>query len=219
MKLNHSYSAFKLFDNCPLRYYRQRVLKDVKDEMGVAGLEGDRQHKALENRVAFGTPLPADMSGLEELVDAVVSTTRGAHIFAEKELVINRDLKPTGWWDADVFFRSKADLFAINDGDTRAVIIDWKTGKRRPDFLQMQLMSMAGFMHYPTLERIDTMFVWLKEKEQDSETYRRSELPSLTTTLLTYVARIERALENEKWPAKPGWLCPYCPARTTCKWA
>ena len=48
MRLNHSYSAFKQFDNCPLRYYRQRVLKDIKDEMGEAGLEGDRQHKALE---------------------------------------------------------------------------------------------------------------------------------------------------------------------------
>jgi len=60
VRLNHSYSAFKQFDNCPLRYYRQRVLKDIKDEMGEAGLEGDRQHKALENRVAFGTPLPKD---------------------------------------------------------------------------------------------------------------------------------------------------------------
>ena len=44
MKLAHSYSSIKLFENCPLRYYRQRIKKDVVDEGGEASKHGERIH-------------------------------------------------------------------------------------------------------------------------------------------------------------------------------
>lgn len=218
MKLTHSFSSFKQFKNCPLSYYRQRVIKDVKSKSGPEADEGDRQHKGLENRIAFNAPLPDDMQGLEPMCAAIDKVTRGCSIIPEREFVLTDELTPTGWWDEDAWFRSKADVFVLNNGETRAVILDWKTGKRRPDFLQMELMSMAAMIYYPKLMRVDTMFVWLKTKEQDSMTYRRSQLPKLTETLLTNVARIERAVETDRWPAKPSGLCPWCPAQPTCKW-
>ena len=218
MKLNHSYSAFAQFKNCPLRYYRQRVIKDVKDPGGVASIEGDRQHKALEKRIAFAEPLPADMSTLEPLCAAIEQAGRRGSILPEKEMALTQKLEPTGWWDSDAWFRCKADLLVINSGDTHAVILDYKTGKRRPDFLQMELMAMASMIYYPKLMDVDTMFVWLKDLVEDSKRYTRAELPHLIETLLANVARIETAVDKERWPAKPSGLCNYCPCQPTCKW-
>jgi len=47
MKLSHSYSAIKLYENCPLRYFRQRIVKDVVDEGGEASKYGERIHEYL----------------------------------------------------------------------------------------------------------------------------------------------------------------------------
>ena len=44
MRLSHSYSSIKLFENCPLRYYRQRIKKEVVDEGGEASKHGERIH-------------------------------------------------------------------------------------------------------------------------------------------------------------------------------
>ena len=38
--LTHSYSAIKMYDNCPKRYNMQRITKEVKDVQGEASLYG-----------------------------------------------------------------------------------------------------------------------------------------------------------------------------------
>ena len=56
--LAHSYSSMKMFENCPQRYYRQRILKDIKDEGGEASMYGERIHEMLEHRLRDNTELP-----------------------------------------------------------------------------------------------------------------------------------------------------------------
>jgi len=51
MRLTHSYSSIKLYEQCPYRYYRQRVAKDIVDEGGEASKYGERIHTFLENRL------------------------------------------------------------------------------------------------------------------------------------------------------------------------
>ena len=104
----------------------------------------------------------------------------------------------------------------MNIRGTQAIVLDWKTGKRRPDFSQLELFSLQVFTHRPEIERVSTKFIWLKEGKADGEVYNRSQMPNLWTKLLTRIRRIEQAAEVNVWPAKPSGLCPYCPAFTTC---
>jgi len=98
-------------------------------------------------------------------------------------------------------------------------MFDWKTGKRRPDFDQLEMFAVQVFKHYPQVERIKTTFVWLKEMKMDSETFTREQEPAIWQKILGKITRIEGALEHDNWPAKPSGLCNWCPCKSFCEYA
>ena len=215
IKLAHSHSAIKMFENCPKQYNHVRIAKDVKDSMGEAALWGVRVHEELEHRLRDKTPLPEGSDKFEDLVVAFENLP--GEVIAEQEFTLNKDLEPTGWWDKDAWLRAKLDVMV--SFKTQAVIGDWKTGKRRPDFSQMDLFAIMVFKHYPEIENITASFVWLKDKKLDTKKYQRSDVPNLWNNLLTRIHRIEAAADNNIWPAKPSGLCPWCAARDICEYA
>lgn len=207
-KLAHSYSALKQYENCPKRYYMQRISKEIKDKPGEASIIGERIHKHLEDRLKSNTPLPPESAAYEELVRAFASLP--GEVVAEQEFCLNESLSPTGWWDADAWLRAKLDVLVIHDAD--AVVGDWKTGKRRPDFFQMELFAILVMKLYPDVQRVKTCLVWLKTNEMDTREFTRDDAPALWNKLLSKVKQIEHSLEKDRWPAKPSGLCPWCPA-------
>ena len=216
MRLSHSYSSIKLFENCPLRYYRQRIIKDVKDEGGEASIYGERIHALLEARLK-GSDLDPEASQFEPLCSAVIQHSEGGELHIEKELVLNEDLKPTGWWEPDAWLRSKLDVLVLRGTD--ALVMDWKTGKRKPDFFQMQIFAAQVLKHYPDVQRVKTSLVWLKTMEMDTEQYMRVNINEHWAEIMKRIQRIHDAYESGNWPARPSGLCNYCPARHDCEHA
>ena len=217
--LTHSYSSMRMFDNCPLRYYRQRIKKDVVDHGGEASIYGERVHESFELRLKNKTPLPPELGKHEKLCLGVEKLAVGGLLEPEKEMVLTKDLNVTGWYDDDAWLRLKADVVVVTR-DKQAVCLDWKTGKRRPDFFQLQLGALQIFQHYPDVKRVATSFVWLKDNAAlDSEGYTLDNKPMIEAKLRSKVERIEEALFEDVWPAKPGPLCNYCPAASTCSYA
>jgi len=216
MRLSHSYSSIKLFENCPLRYYRQRIKKDVKDEGGEASMYGERIHTFLENRLK-GAGLPVEVEQYEPLCQSVERLAKQGELFIEHELVLNDNLTPTGWWDADAWLRSKLDVFVIVGAD--AVVMDWKTGKRKADNFQMELFAAQVFKHYPQVQRVKTSLVWLKTMEMDTEQFTRLHMNTIWAEVMKRIQRIQDAYELGNWPARPSGLCRYCPCRHDCDYA
>lgn len=217
--LRHSYSALKQYENCPKRYYLQRITKAVKDVGGEASLHGERVHKNFEERIRDKTPLPDALAEHEPTVAALeaMAEARGATLEAEVEMTINARYQPTGWWADDAWLRAKLDVLMCA-GDA-AMILDWKTGKRRPDFTQMDLFALMIFLTRSEVQRVVTSFYWLPERASDKHVYTRDEEGALIVKLTTMVGRVEKSLREERWPAKPSGLCRYCPARTICEFA
>jgi hypothetical protein len=217
-KLAHSYSSIKMYENCPKRYFHQRIEKSVKDSGNAVTQYGERVHKALELRLGEGEVLGREAEKYEALCASIEKLALGADaLTVEEELTLNMDLKPTGWWDSDAWMRSKIDVL-VRKGD-KAVMFDWKTGKRRPDFDQLELFALQVFAHYPQVRTVKTTFVWLKDMAMDHETYTRDDEADLWTKLLNKVQRIEGSLEHNKWPAKPSGLCNWCPCQPTCEFS
>ena len=206
--LAHSYSALKLYDNCPKQYEMQRISKVIKPSFGEASIYGNRIHEQLELRLKGEAILP-DESAKYEVLAASFEAVAG-ELVAEQELVLTKELEPTTWWASDAWLRSKLDILILNGPD--AIVADWKTGKRRPDFFQMELFAIQVFKHYPEVQRVTTSLVWLKTLEMDSAIYQRTEAPALWDKFLSKVQRIEQSLDKDQWPAKPSGLCPWCPA-------
>jgi len=211
--LAHSYSALKQYEICPRQYEKQRITREVKATFGEASIYGIRIHEHLEARITNQTPLPEEAVQYEGLIEAFKSLP--GELLAEHELVLDKDLQPTGWWDKGAWLRSKLDILVLNGPD--AVVADWKTGKRRPDSFQMELFALQVFIHYPDIERVRTTLVWLKDMKMDTESYKRENLSTLLEVLMTKVHRIEQSLEKNNWPPKPSGLCPWCPAKDICE--
>lgn len=217
VKLSHSFSSIKMYENCPHRYYHQRIAKSVTDTGGEASLYGERVHKFLEDRMREGKELPPDVANLEPVVQSVLNLKGDGHLEVEREMTLTKDLSVTTWWAEDAWLRSKLDILILRD--ERAFVMDWKTGKRRPDFTQLELFALQVFAHYPYVESVRTGFIWIKDSAMDKEVYKRDNSSALWERLLTRIRRIEQSAEKDVWPAKPSGLCNFCPCKSFCEYA
>lgn len=201
-----TYSRLEAFETCPRKYWRLHVKKDVVDPPNEASLWGKRVHTAFEDRINKSTPLPTGMNQWDGIADKI-SRLRGDK-YPEYKMAVDGAFKAAKWEDAWV--RGIADLVTIA-GDT-ATVIDYKTGKRKPT---EQLKLYAGFVvaHFQ-VDKVKTSFIWLKEKKIDNEQFDRSDVPGIWNSFLPRVARLERAHDNDTWPARPNGLCrKYCPVK------
>jgi hypothetical protein len=212
-----SFSALSSFETCPRKHYYLRITKEVADPPGEAAMWGDRVHKALEAYLRNGTPLPTTIKAYQALADKLANKFSDATLLVEQQLSVNKDLEPVGWWDKSGWFRGIIDV-ALVRGDT-AYVFDWKTGKQKDDFAQLKMFAALMSVHYPQLKTIHSAFVWLQPKTITSETYDVLEARTFWENVNQRIIRLENALEDDKWPAKPSGLCQrYCPVgRARCE--
>lgn len=205
-------SSIEAFTTCPHKYYRLRVARDVKDlPRGEAALWGDRVHKIFENAINWGAPLPDDCKQWNKLVEQIKAIP--GEKMPEKRFSIDKNFQECKWGDA--WARGAADLVVLH-GKT-AVIFDYKTGKQKPSD-QLSLYAGFAFAYWPHLEKVHTIFVWLKDKELVRDVFTREDIPNIWNTWVPLVNRLERCYDADDWPARPSGLCKnWCPV-TDCKY-
>lgn len=215
MKLAHSYSSLKQYENCPKQYYHQRITKEVSSTSNEASSYGERVHKHLEDRIDYKVELPAELRHIEPTVKSLEKASEIGVLKAEMEFTLTRDLRPTTWFARDAWMRSKLDVFIISG--TKAFNFDWKTGARRPDYDQLELFSLQIFEHYPDVEKVKSGFIWTRDLAMDTETYTRGDVPKLWDKVNSKITRIEQSVNTNNWPARPSGLCRFCPAQHLCE--
>ena len=218
--LSHSYSRLDMFAKCPKRYYHQVIAKDVKDKTFDATAVGIRIHESMDNRLSVETPLISEAEKYEPLCRNVEQAEGYSQKLYEKELTIDADGNAVGWFDDDAWMRAKLDVLLI--GDTHpTTILDWKTGRRRPQYMtfdQLELNAVMVWETYPEVDRINVAYVWLKEGTMDHRRglNQKDHYDMYWEKFMTRIERIEQAVWADKWPARPSGLCPYCPAQSIC---
>lgn len=212
-----SFSSLTSFESCPKRYYHIKVAKDIVETQHEATLWGTTVHTHLENRVRDNTPLPASLADYELLVNTV--TGRGGDVLVEKELAVSATFDPSPWTGGDAWCRGIVDLGVLTG--KRGVLLDWKTGKRKPDLDQLKLFAALAFSHYPELEEVQTGFVWLKVGKVDKQTYRRDDVPMIWNQFIPRVKRRDDAYASATFPPRPSGLCNgWCPVpHSKCKFS
>lgn len=68
-----SYSSIKLFEQCPKKYFHLKVAKDVTEPPTEATLYGGRFHRAAEDYIKEGIPLPEYFNFAKEALDKLNS--------------------------------------------------------------------------------------------------------------------------------------------------
>jgi len=203
-----SYSALTAFETCPRRFQLTRVTKQVAEKQTEATIWGNKVHKALEDFANGKKPLPPEIEQYGRYVKKILSY-EGKRV-VEERVALTKDFRQTTWMAKDVWVRGIIDIGVV--GSDTAYLLDWKTGKHRPDNDQLKLFAALAFAMYPWVNKVVTGFIWLKVSKFDKEMFTREQLPEIWNEFLPRLSRVAVAYDEDKWLPKPSGLCKnWCP--------
>lgn len=207
-----SYSSIKTFEQCPKKYYHLRVAKDVQDKGSTATVYGQEVHKAAEEYIRDGIPIPSKFKFAEPVIAAFSNIPGEKH--CELKLGVRKTdtgYEPCGFFDKGVWWRGIADLLIVNNG--KAWLADYKTSKnaKYADVKQLDLLSGAVFLHFPQVKRVKSALAFVVSDEFVKKSYNAGEESKCLSVFDNELARLETAHETGVWNAVTGPLCKFCP--------
>ena len=210
-----SYSSLSLFMQCPRKYHRLRVVKDIVEPVQEHLLYGSAVHKAAEEYIRDGTPIPEKYGYIQEHLDPLKALP-GVKL-CEHEMGLTKDFEPCGFRDKNVWFRGIADLLVIN-GD-KARIIDYKTSKssRYADKKQLELLSLLTFKHFPEVKSVKAGLLFLVVKDLVPAEFKEDQQHDCWQKWLVETNQLESAMITDVWNPRPNFTCRgWCPV-TDCE--
>lgn len=207
-----SYSSLDLFKQCPHKYYRLKIKKDVKDPPQQHLFYGLAVHRAAEHYIKDSTPIPKEY--LEILAPIQKLKEMSGEKLCEYRLGLTRDLQPCGFSARDVWWRGIADLIVLQGN--KAYVVDYKTGKssKYADLKQLEILSLALFKHFPYLERIKAGLLFVVANDFVKVEFELKPSKMLWVKWIEDVSRLEKAVELDVWNPRPNFTCgQWCPVK------
>ena len=207
-----SYSSLKTFEQCPKKYFHLKVVKDVKDEGSEATIYGQEVHKAAEDFIKLGTPVPERFAYLRDTLEALNKIEGDKHCEMKLGLKLtDTDYAPCGFFDKEVWWRGIADLVIIQ-GDT-AYSVDYKTSKsaKYADTKQLDIVAAALFVHFPQLKKIKSALCFVVSNEFIKKDHYIEDRNKYFETFDPLLDRLTGAEDSGVWNPISGPLCRYCP--------
>jgi PD-(D/E)XK nuclease superfamily len=200
-KIVYTYTMLSTYKNCGHQMFRRYVKKDIPYVETPEMKWGKDVHLAFEHRVGAGKPLPETMHQWEQFAKPY----DGRQVFTEQKLGITREGRPTGFWDADCWFRGIVDLTLKSE--SKAFINDWKTGSAKfEDPFELEIGALLLKAKYPELTAVQGVYTWLKE-HRVSKPYNLSEFRATWNEINRLVTKIEADRVLGEFEKKQSGLC------------
>jgi len=217
-RFSWSWSKLKNYRTCPKRHWEIDIQKNFKEE-SEALTWGNQVHDAMAKRIDKGMGLPPTMFRYNDWPINVMKlkNTIGVDVTVENKMAMDASFRPTSFFDAATWFRTVIDVKILIESAKTAITIDWKTGGNvNPEFEQLGLSAAVMFAHYPWLEQIGAIYVWLGHDTQTVKAYRRADIAPLWRQVMPEVQKMENAHKTLTYEANPSGLCVrHCPV-TSC---
>jgi RecB family exonuclease len=200
-----SFSRIKDFDTCPKQFYHKHILKELPFEETEATRYGNQFHKAAEEFIRNGTPVPDRFAFARPTLEAL--DAKPGDKFCEYKFGLTRELEPCSFYAKDVWFRGIIDLLIVHED--RAWIVDYKTGKssRYAETGQLELMALATFKFFPHVTSVNAGLVFVVADEFVKDKYALETEGEMWAKWLGEYAKMEKAAETGVWNPKPSGLC------------
>jgi hypothetical protein len=211
-----SFSTLEKYETCPRQFHEIKVLKSVVEPESEHQLWGKDVHTSFENCIRSGgaTPMPVKMKHWQLLADKIIAM-KGATILTEVEVALDSNFRAVEWDSPLCWTRGVIDVLVL--GKTSALVIDWKTGKRKPSE-QLKLYAAYVFALYPHVDVVHTAYVWLQSKKIDKDFVERRDVYAIWQKFIERAARLKSAYERDSWPEQPNGLCKNWCAVTQCSY-
>jgi len=207
-----SFSRIKAFEQCPKQFYHEKVLKQYPFIQTDAMIYGNQFHKACEDYIGKGEPLPERFMYIKDALDKL-NQRKGVKV-CEQRLGVTANLEPCTFGARNVWFRGIVDLAILDEDSGIGWIIDYKTGKsaKYADKGQLELMALAIFAHYPKITSIRAGLLFVVANKLVKETYEVADRANLWEKWSSNYATMEKAFEADVWNPRPSGLCKrHCP--------
>jgi hypothetical protein len=209
MNITWSHSALKDFEGCARRYHEVKVLKKYPFQETQHTIYGKDLHKAAEEYVRDGTPLPPQFEYVKETLDALIA--KPGRKLCEHEMGLTKDLQPCAFNDPNRWVRGIADLLIINDDNFTARVVDYKTGNNKyPDRDQLVLMSLMVFAHFPHIRKVSSALLFVVKNDMVKMTMVREDAEQAWWQYRERVAKLEAAHAHDVWNPTQTPLCGWC---------
>lgn len=202
--MGQSHSSMSCFTTCPRQYEARYITKETKFEQSAEAAWGDAVHKALELRIKIEQPLPSNMAMYDKWAKAILA--QGGEKIPEGAFGITSMLTPCGFFDPNVWLRSKIDLLVI-DGEL-AKVLDYKTGKMKQDIAQLRRYAVMVFVNFPQVQTVKAGYVWLRDGVLSVPVvFKREDLDKLVLPDKQVYDEIRAAYASGKFIPRPSGLC------------
>lgn len=200
-----SYSKLNAWAACPLKY-RLEYIDKTPTKKGPALLRGSKIHDEAETYLNTKRgAVPASC----ELFEGEFKTLRRVNAIAEASWAFDKDWKVCGWVEPNTWVRMKVDAHYVK-GHT-ATIVDFKTGKIRPDHdAQLELYGLGALLMYPDVEEVISENWYLDSADLHDSVTSRDELGFL---IKKWNAKSAGLLAERAWEPRKTWACTFCDFR------
>ncbi len=210
-----SHSRLRAFETCPARHKAIDIDKLFADE-GEAAAAGKATHTALEFACRDKVPLPPEEKRYQGVVDKVNALP--GFKFYEQKLAINACFSPVTYFAPDVWLRVVVDLLVLDRyaDPTRGAAVDYKTGKPKADYDQLELNAAVLLATYPTMQTVELAYWWIAYGGGTmKKKVAREDLSAIWTKFMPRVRAYEKARADGVFYPKPSGLCKkHCPVDT-----
>lgn len=223
MKQAWSWSRLQVFEQCPKKYYLQNVLKvpNMKFVENAATKRGKRIHKLFEDaalkmlRIKNKTATTIDGGYPEEIYKFIPMMNKmvraASEVLVEETKAVDDDLHFVDYFAKNVWLRYGID-FGIKVS-TKAILIDWKTGKNWGKTDQLKLFAyIAMAIIWPDVNEVRASYIFVDSGEVESTTYHREDLDAIADDFLERSQNIDLAFEHQEWPEIENRFCRNCDA-------
>lgn len=209
-----SYSALKVFEECPYRSYIQKV-KKIQEPSGPAAERGTLIHEQAEQYVD-GTlgDFPDSCIKFKGEFEELRALYADAKVELEGEWGFDIEWQPVGWMEKATWARIKLDAL-VHEDEQSARVIDYKTGKKWGNEIahsqQGLLYAIGTFFRYPHLEYVQVEFWYLDKGETTKKTYTREQAMQFAPGWHRRAIVMTTAVDFDPTPSKDS--CRWCSYR------
>ena len=208
-----SHSGLKDFEGCARRFHEVKVLKNYPFTETVHTIYGKQVHKAAEDFVKEGTPVPPEYDFMNPILERLLKI-KGRKL-PEYEMGVRADLTACGFMDDDVWVRGIADLVIVDDDGLKAWVADYKTGNNKyPDRDQLILMSLMVFAHFPHIRQVNSSLLFVVKNSMVQHKMMRDDAEFHWRLYRERVSKLEAAHANNVWNPTSTPLCGWCVVRS-----
>lgn len=201
-----SFSSLSTYEQCPLKYWHEKLSGNPPAPPGRAAARGNRVHEQVEEYLLGTRPTPPkEFSTFNDELNGLIDH----NALPEMEMAFSQDWGESDWDHAWV--RGKLDAVVPEMG----LVIDFKTGRYYPKHRdQAELYALMSYKKGLDQDgKVDCEFWYVDLDDVTLWTFPVSQMEAIQER---WEARAAKLDEESEWRAKPNRFCKWCSYRDEC---